>query len=72
MDDVNPKKFLKNRLFVHPWPTDDLDPNSVLKTRFLIVLGAAPLNVLPEYDELAIKIYKQVILIINKKYFNQF
>ena len=62
LDKVNPKKFLKNRLFVHPWPTENLDQNAVLKTRFLIILGAAPYNVLQEYDELAVKIYKQVII----------
>ncbi|CBY16181.1 unnamed protein product [Oikopleura dioica] len=61
-DDVNPKNFFKSLntgLFCHPWPALEYDPNAVMKSRFLLVLGAAPVTYGTEFDQLAMECYQK-------------
>jgi hypothetical protein len=62
-DQINATEFLKcvdGGLFAHPWPDASFDTNAALKTRFLLVIGAVPLNVIPDYDAAAQELYQKV------------
>jgi hypothetical protein len=60
---VNTKLFIdeiKKGLFAHPWPDASIDQNAAMKCRFLLVIGAVPLNKLPDFDSASQQLYRQV------------
>ena len=62
----NPRRVLKDLvkgLKVHPWPDASYDPLAIEKTKFLLILGAAPYATPPIYNEDALVMYRTVIFL---------